>query len=194
MKKRIVLFMLTAIFAITIISCNKDDDNSSTPLPPEKDDVCSAMDDTKFKEYCLKNFDTNKDGKISIAEANAVTIIDVGNSSIISLKGIEYFTNLNGLYCSENQLTNLDVSKNSALTSLYCYRNQLTSLDVNKNTALTELYCYNNQLSVIALNNIFGALPNLVGSSSAPTTLIGDNPGTNSCDKSIAKNKGWNVF
>ena len=36
-----------------------------------------------------------------------------------------------------NQLTTLDVSKNTALTDLDCDNNQLTTLDVSKNTALT---------------------------------------------------------
>ncbi len=43
-----------------------------------------------------------------------------------------------------NQLTSLDVSKNTALTELDCSDNQLTSLDINKNTDLTYLVCCNN--------------------------------------------------
>ena len=54
--------------------------------------------------------------------------------------------------CSENQLTALDVSHNTALTELRCYRNQLTALDVSKNTELTELRCNNNQLPVLDIS------------------------------------------
>ena len=46
------------------------------------------------------------------------------------------------LDCRENQVTSLDVSKNTALRALGCGRNPLASLDVSKNTALTELWCY----------------------------------------------------
>ena len=53
------------------------------------------------------------------------------------------------LTCYNNQLTALDVSKNTALTVLYCYNNQLTALDVSKNTALTELDCSDNQLTAL---------------------------------------------
>ena len=56
-------------------------------------------------------------------------------------------TALEQLWCTDNQLTALDVSKNTALTGLYCYNNQLTALDVSKNTALTVFDCYNNQLT-----------------------------------------------
>ena len=51
------------------------------------------------------------------------------------------------LYCYNNQLTSLDVSKNTALTELYCSENsQLTSLDVSQNTALKTLGCDGNQI------------------------------------------------
>ena len=36
-----------------------------------------------------------------------------------------------------NQLTNLDITQNTALTWFDCANNQLTSLDVTQNTALT---------------------------------------------------------
>ena len=49
--------------------------------------------------------------------------------------------------CSNNQLTSLDVSKNTALTDLDCYHNQLTNLDVSENTVLKELWCSDNQLT-----------------------------------------------
>jgi Leucine-rich repeat (LRR) protein len=51
------------------------------------------------------------------------------------------------LSCYNNQLTDLDVSKNTKLTHLYFYTTQLTSLDISKNPALIYLYCYNNQLT-----------------------------------------------
>ena len=53
------------------------------------------------------------------------------------------------LACAENQLTALDISKNTALTYLDCSGNLLTALDVSKHIALTELYCFNNPLTVL---------------------------------------------
>ncbi|MCH5174927.1 MAG: hypothetical protein J1F40_03480, partial [Prevotellaceae bacterium] len=63
------------------------------------------------------------------------------------------------LSCAENQLTALDVSKNTALTDLYCSDNQLTALDVSKNTALTYLECYNNQIKGISMDALINSLP-----------------------------------
>ena len=110
-----------------------------------------AIDNTNFPDAnfrtIVKNFDTNKDGNLSDTEIAAVEKIYCNKKGITNLKGIEYFTALKKLKCFENQLTSLDVSKNTALTYLDCYSNQLTSLDVSKNTALTGLYCSNNQLT-----------------------------------------------
>ena len=82
----------------------------------------------------------------------AITSLDVAGSydnpgTLTSLRGIEYFESLEELFCLYNQLTSLDVSRNTALTELRCDYNQLTSLDVSRNTALTYLDCNNNQLT-----------------------------------------------
>ena len=45
------------------------------------------------------------------------------------------------LYCTRNQLTALDVSKNTALTNLDCQENQLTALDLSSNNTLSTLKC-----------------------------------------------------
>ena len=117
--------------------------------------------DEKFRSYVSSIFDTNRDGSLSSAEIANATRIDVSNSSISSLKGVEYFTALTELSCYYSQLTALDVSNNTALTRLVCYENQLTALDVSKNTALTELWCHGNQLTALdvskntALTNLY---------------------------------------
>jgi len=56
-------------------------------------------------------------------------------------------TQLEILYCSNNQLSSLDVSNNTPLTYLGCSSNPLSSLDVSHNTQLKELSCYSNSLS-----------------------------------------------
>ena len=110
-----------------------------------------AIDDTNFPDAnfraIVERYDTNKNSSLSDTEIAAVEEIDCYDKGISNLKGIEYFTALRSLSCGRNQLTALDVSKNTALTYLHCSYNQLTSLDVSKNTALTKLYCYNNQLT-----------------------------------------------
>ena len=110
-----------------------------------------AIDNTNFPDAnfrtVVKKFDTNQDSSLSDTEIAAVKKINCSNKGITNLKGIEYFTSLNILRCTDNQLTALDVSENTALTKLNCCFNKLTSLDVSKNTALTILYCNDNQLT-----------------------------------------------
>ena len=106
--------------------------------------------DAKFLEY-VKQFDTDGNGSLSQAELEKVTVIYVLGMGIKDLTGIEFFPELEDLDCSENQLTQLDVSKNPKLKRLVCYENKLTSLDVSGNTSLTELHCYTNQLTSLNL-------------------------------------------
>ena len=94
-----------------------------------------------------KSADKNGDKQISIIEASLITTLNCHDAGIRVMDEIKYFTALRWLYCSNNQLTSLDVSNNTALKELSCYDNQLTSLDVSNNTALKELSCYDNQLT-----------------------------------------------
>ena len=103
--------------------------------------------DANFRTYVKDNFDTNSDDVLTDAEIAEVTSISVKSSDIKTLEGVEFFTALTMLDCGRNQLTSLDVSKNTALQGLGCNENQLTSLDLSKNTALTVLYCNENQLT-----------------------------------------------
>ena len=71
--------------------------------------------DDIFRNYVSEKFDKDKDGSLSANEIAAVREIRVSGLGIADLAGVEYFTNLTELYCEKNQLTALDVSKNTAL-------------------------------------------------------------------------------
>ena len=147
-------------------------------IPVEVFDL--LIPDAKFREYCLANFDTDGDGVISREEAELVTKIDIKTDKILSLAGIEYFTNLQNLTissssiwqqgkltalnlkknvnltylkCEYNPLTELDLSGNPNLQELYCHYNNLTALDLSHNPKLTILSCYERQIDAIDLRN-----------------------------------------
>jgi Leucine-rich repeat (LRR) protein len=112
--------------------------------------------DANFKAYLVGNtaINTNGDTEIQVSEAAAYGgDIVCYNMNIFDLTGIEAFTDLTLLNCSTNQLTNLDVSQNTALTTLRCNWNQLTNLDVSNNTALTTLRCANQLLASLDVSN-----------------------------------------
>lgn len=109
-----------------------------------------------FKNYLVGNttINTNGDTEIQCSEAEAYAGgINCGYDNISDFTGIEAFTNITSLRCGGNQLTNLDVSNNTALTSLSFGINQLTTIDLSNNTALTELYASNNLLTSLDLSN-----------------------------------------
>ena len=108
--------------------------------------------DENFRNYLLEQ-DYGADGVITEAEIAGITRFAITNKSIASLKGIEHFTALTRLSCSNNQLVTLDVTNNTALTELSCNTNQLTALDVSNNKALTSLWCQSNRLTTLDVSN-----------------------------------------
>lgn len=105
--------------------------------------------DAAFCAYVTENCDTNGDGTLTPEELAAVTVIDCTGMEIASLVGLEYFPALEELYCGENDLTKLDLSKNPALTVLLCGQNRLTSLDVTMLGKLRILDCGRNALTAL---------------------------------------------
>ena len=103
--------------------------------------------DANFRAALVSELGINEGDVITDEMVAATTSLNVVGRSITDLTGIEHFTALETLYCYDNRLTSLDVSKNTALKELWCYNNRLTSLDVSKNTALTSLVCFDNQLT-----------------------------------------------
>lgn len=105
--------------------------------------------DANFRSYVLASFDSNGDEKLDDEEIANVKYIYAPAKTISSLKGIEYFTELLELNCDNNQLTSLDVSKNTKLVKLICKENALTSLNTSHNPMLKKLDIYNNKITSI---------------------------------------------
>ena len=105
--------------------------------------------DANFRAYVKDSFDTDGNKVLDDDEIDAVRDISCGGQNIASLQGIEHFTKLELLYCFDNQLTALDLSRNKKLTELSCFGNQLTALDLSRNTALETLFCNGNQLTAL---------------------------------------------
>ena len=105
--------------------------------------------DANFRSYVLASFDSNGDEKLDDEEIANVKYINAPAKTILSLKGIEYFTELLELNCDNNQLTSLDVGKNTKLVKLICKENALTSLNTSHNPMLKKLDIYNNKITSI---------------------------------------------
>ena len=168
--KKILLFALP-LLAMIAVSCQKDNGElSGDDIIEFKDpNFLKALltvqeidlDDEETDTY-LMDVDANKDGKISVNEAQKVKGLvllkhiqgteEWRTFNIREMPEIKYFTALTSLSCPYNQLTSLDLSKNTALEYLECHENQLTTLDVSGCTALKDLGCDENKLTTLDLS------------------------------------------
>ncbi len=167
MKKRTVLILALALVVIVAAVL-------LLWLRPSSAPKTVAVNETNFPDEnfrtVVNQYDGDRDGVLSSAELSDVTWINCADHGITSLKGIENFSALTELDCFENQLSSLDVSRNTKLIRLACSDNQLTALDVSKNTALEQLYCYNNQLTALDVSKN-AALKKLICYSNRLTAL-----------------------
>ena len=123
------------------------------------------FEDANFQAYCLANFDSDRDGRISVSEAEAVERIDITADNIVSLKGLEYFKNLRFLKCvgteidkdheayGTGMLSYLDVTHCSELEELIVYQNRLETLDVTHCSKLWNLHPARNLIKELDLSN-----------------------------------------
>ncbi|MGM9623879.1 MAG: leucine-rich repeat domain-containing protein [Butyricicoccus porcorum] len=133
--------------------CGNDKDFVTFTLLPGIAIDTTNFPDKTFREYVSDNFDENEDGVLSDEEIAKAESITCNYHEISNLKGIEHFTALTALNCSNNKLTNLDVSNNKALEYLNCSGNQLTELEVDSNTALKTLDCGSNFLTKLDVSS-----------------------------------------
>lgn len=110
--------------------------------------------DATFRTYIKDEFDKDGNNILSAAEIARITTINItGNKDIVDLTGIEKFTNLMNLYCSNTGITKLDISNNTELIYLYCNDIGITRLDVSNNLKLLELDCGNTKLNGLDVSN-----------------------------------------
>jgi Leucine-rich repeat (LRR) protein len=110
--------------------------------------------DANFKAKLISlGIDTNNSGEIDDFETTFVSDLHVENSNINNLIGIAAFTNLNILYCNNNNLTFLDLSSNINLTFLSCRENQITFLNLSNSPNLTDVLADSNALNGVNISN-----------------------------------------
>jgi Leucine-rich repeat (LRR) protein len=97
--------------------------------------------------------DISGDGQVPTALIEVVTSLDVRNLNISDLTGIEDFVALEALYCSDNNLTTVNVSTLTNLQTFWALANNLTSIDLTNNPAITDIRIEQNNLTSIDLSN-----------------------------------------
>ena len=186
--------------SVTFVSCGSDDgktnpENTTPQKTADRDEAgnikitATNFPDPVFRGYLYDNY--GADGVLSDAEIDNVTQLSLSNKGVKTLEGIEFFPLLEKLVCSYNQLTSLDVSKNTKLTKLYCDGNQLTSLDVSKNIALRELSCYNNQIKGAAMDALVESLPTVSSGDMRVICAVNEGNVMTKTQIRAARAKGW---
>lgn len=136
----------------------------------------ATFPDANFRSYISSAIDVNADGWLSREEMMVVGRIDVRKSEVKSLKGIENFTEL---------------------YLLICYNNELTELDLSKNTKLQKVSCHRNQIAGQAMDNLIASLPNQENGGIAlfNTDYIAEEGNVCTTTQVAAlKTKGWTAY
>ncbi len=113
--------------------------------------------DANFKQALLDHFptiDTDGDGEISVAEAEAFDgAMDISYKSVSDLTGLEAFVNIKELTAGFNFLSGtLDFSANTKLERLLCRGNEIDAVSLIANTKLKRLDLANNKLKQLKLS------------------------------------------
>ncbi|MCL1806606.1 MAG: hypothetical protein FWG31_02770 [Oscillospiraceae bacterium] len=116
-------------------------------------DITKSIKDKIFLQVIRDKIGKSEEDCIYISDVDLIEELHINSMEIKTLDGIEYFTELEKLYCHFNLLNELELTKNKRLKILDCSMNDLTLLDVTGNYALEELICFDNMLSSLDLTN-----------------------------------------
>ena len=149
--KKISLFCMLGL--LLGVSCSEE----KVKPPAMTDDTVAVFGDDAFGVFCLRTYDRNGDGVLTVGEIKNVVSLDFDDKDIRSLDGIEYFTGLQSLYCNQSaggNLVRLDVSRNAELRTLCCAGNKLEELVVDGLRNLSRVDCAANNLEKLDLQNL----------------------------------------
>ena len=108
----------------------------------------NSFPDPNFREVIKgPDYDKDRDGYLSDYERSVTLNIHCENMGISSLKGVELFPDLEGLWCLNNDISDWDLTGNPHLKGVWCSHNGFTTLDFSANKELQWVYCFNCKLT-----------------------------------------------
>lgn len=151
--------LLISLFALlAVMTARADVRINSTNFP-----------DPNFRNWLLEQ-EFGADGKLTNEEIAEIDFLDVSGKNIKSLGGIRFFT---------------------ALEELDCSNNELTALNVSGCTALTWIACWGNQIRDAAMDVLVESLPSAVGGSFYVINNENEQNKISTVQVAAAKVKGW---
>ncbi|MCL2125075.1 MAG: chitobiase/beta-hexosaminidase C-terminal domain-containing protein [Oscillospiraceae bacterium] len=112
-------------------------------------DISEKFTDPNFLAAVKDVVNKYPDEPIYPSDVDFYEYLDVSGMEIASLDGIEYFASLCDLDCSDNNLTQLDLSGLNELLALDCSNNMISYLDLTGLAKLQLLDCTDNQMTML---------------------------------------------
>ncbi len=151
-KDRYLLFVTVLMILFAVFGCGSHMVMAAAPSPVKINE--KNFPDPIFRSVIAgSDYDRDGNGTLDAKEIGLTINIYCEGMGISSLQGVEYFTDLQGLWCKDNQIKKLDVSKNKELRGLWCSGNLLTSLDLSPNPELLWVYCYDCKLTSLNVSD-----------------------------------------
>ena len=150
-RTRLVSALLTLAMVFTFLPFSAFAAN--TEIDFNSPDFKLNFPDEEFRRFLKECCDKNGDGKLDVDIKNMTIPTSYG---IKSLKGIEFFEDLEKLDCHDIGLTTLNVGKNFKLKELDCSQNQLKEYYPILSSGLKKLNCSNNKLTYMNLGILYG--------------------------------------
>lgn len=114
----------------------------------------TAIPDSNFEQALIDlNIDSDNtlNGQVLTSDIEPITVLDIHSYNIQNLSGIENFTNLTQINCSDNSFDFLDFSSNTNLEVILCSDNSFLT-EINLNNLINLQYLYLN--FDLSLNNL----------------------------------------
>ncbi|WP_298894306.1 T9SS type A sorting domain-containing protein [uncultured Psychroserpens sp.] len=146
------------------LTCIQIDDTNAIGVNWIKDDATSYNEDCNFGETYVPDdnfeqalinlgYDSGPLNDYVLTEnIEELISLDVSGNTIADFTGIEDFIALEILNCSNNNLSEIDLSSNTNLLNINCSNNVLSDLTIENSTALIVLDCSGNSINSLDLS------------------------------------------
>lgn len=142
------------IAALLIVACEQDN----------KEPGVVRFDDEAFERLCLTMGDTDENGELSLEEAAAIEWLELRDPDpeatellvVRSVAGLQHFTGLTYLDCSQQPIASVDISNMPRLRWFSCMNTNVSELNVSNNTSLEHLYCSQTDIEILDVSALAG--------------------------------------
>ena len=120
---------------------------------------CSSQNtyvpDDNFEQALIElGYDSGElNDSVPTENIRSVLTLNINQKNISDITGLQDFTSLENLYCSDNNLDTLNLSMFPNLFILECFNNQIRHLNVSQNILLADIQCSVNSLELLNLEN-----------------------------------------